>query len=119
MNLATKAIIIIKNKYLLQLRDKNKKISFPNTWGFFGGKMNTNETPENCIVRELKEELNVRSKIIKKEKIIINRLSNYKHFFFQIKVLDEVKDCNLTEGQALGWFSLEEIKKLKKSWEIN
>ena len=53
--------------------------------------MNVNETPENCIVRELKEELNVRSKIIKKEKIIINKFSNYKHFFFQIEVLDEVK----------------------------
>ena len=119
MNKATKAIIFSKGKYLLQLRDKNLKISYPNTWGFFGGMMEDYETPEECINRELMEELNVRSKIIKEDKVSIHKISNCKHFFFQMKILDKIYLKNLNEGQAFGWFTKEEIKKLSRSWELD
>ena len=119
MNKATKAVIISQGKYLLQLRDKDLNISFPDSWGFFGGLMEDHETPEECINRELMEELKVRSKIIKKDKIAINKLSNCKHFFFQIEILDKVYSRNLSEGQDFGWFTFSEIKRLKRSWELD
>ena len=32
-----KAVIIKEGKFLLQLRDNNPTIAYPNTWAFFGG----------------------------------------------------------------------------------
>ena len=61
LNKATKAIIRDKkNKYLFQLRDNLKEISSPNKWGFFGGKVKKGERPSDSMIRELKEELNIR-----------------------------------------------------------
>ena len=46
-----------KDKYLLQLRDDKNNIYSPNCWGFFGGACKENETSEQCMKRELQEEL--------------------------------------------------------------
>ena len=32
-----KAVIFKEGKFLLQLRDNNPTIAYPNTWAFFGG----------------------------------------------------------------------------------
>jgi len=34
-----------QEKILLQLRDFNPRIVYPGCWGFFGGTVETNETP--------------------------------------------------------------------------
>ena len=41
---SSKGIVVVKDKYLLQLRDNKKNIFFPNFWGLFGGSLNKNET---------------------------------------------------------------------------
>ena len=66
MVVSVKAVLKFKNKYLLQLRDKNKDIYFSNFWGFFGGKVDKNENFRTAIKRELKEEINIKTKTIKK-----------------------------------------------------
>ena len=38
-----KAVICKNKKYLLQLRDDNSLITYPNTWSFFGGEVDENE----------------------------------------------------------------------------
>ena len=40
---------------MLQLREGTKR--FNHTWGFWGGIIEKNETPYECITRELKEEI--------------------------------------------------------------
>lgn len=42
----------------LHLRDANTKIN-PNQWAFFGGQCNKEETPLECVKREMKEEIGV------------------------------------------------------------
>ena len=55
---ATAAIISLPgNRYLMQLRDQMPKIFYPGHWGVFGGAMDAGETPEQCLYRELEEEL--------------------------------------------------------------
>jgi 8-oxo-dGTP diphosphatase len=46
-------------KLLIYLRDDKPEISFPNHWDLFGGIMEEGETPEQTLVREIKEELGV------------------------------------------------------------
>jgi 8-oxo-dGTP diphosphatase len=51
-------IIIYNNKILVSQRSRNKK-EFPMYWEFTGGKFENNENVGQCIIREIKEELNI------------------------------------------------------------
>ena len=64
------AIIYVGNKILVTQRSKN--MNLPLKWEFPGGKLEINESEIKCIERELKEELNIEIKVIK-------RLSNSIH----------------------------------------
>ena len=57
MKKTVKAIIQYKDLYFLQLRDNNNKITYPNCWSFFGGRLLLKENPTTGLVRELLEEL--------------------------------------------------------------
>ena len=50
------AIIKIDNNYLIGRRGPNE--SSPGLWEFPGGKIEKDESPQDCIKRELEEELN-------------------------------------------------------------
>ena len=54
---ASVALINSDNQILIAQRPKEKHLS--SLWEFPGGKVEKNESPENTLIRELKEELNV------------------------------------------------------------
>jgi 8-oxo-dGTP diphosphatase len=53
----TCAIIEVENRVLVVQR--SKEMSMPLKWEFPGGKIESGECEEECIVREIKEELNL------------------------------------------------------------
>jgi 8-oxo-dGTP diphosphatase len=53
----TAGVITDNDKVLITRRIP--KENFAGGWEFPGGKIEDNETPEDCLVRELKEELNI------------------------------------------------------------
>lgn len=53
----TAAIIKKDDKFLIARRSPNKHLA--GFWEFPGGKIEDGETPENCLKRELQEELNI------------------------------------------------------------
>ena len=57
------AVIKHKKKYLIAKRASSKKFA-PNKWEFISGFVDTSETAEKIILRELKEELSINGKII-------------------------------------------------------
>jgi 8-oxo-dGTP pyrophosphatase MutT (NUDIX family) len=46
-------------RYVMQLRDSNPAIFYPDHWGCFGGAVQAGEAPADALVRELREELAV------------------------------------------------------------
>ena len=61
MKIVTAAIIKKGDKYLITQRAIDDKL--PLKWEFPGGKVEKGETPEECLKREIKEELNLNIKI--------------------------------------------------------
>ena len=53
MKRATAAVLAHENKILIAQRAKD------NFWEFPGGRIDEGETPEECTIREMKEELNI------------------------------------------------------------
>src|SRR5439155_1588409 len=47
------------DRLLIYLRDDKPEIPFPNHWDFFGGHLEEGETPEQAMIREVKEELGI------------------------------------------------------------
>jgi len=53
------AAIIHKNEKILIAQRKPDSFLEPNKWEFPGGKIERTEQPEECLIREAKEELNI------------------------------------------------------------
>lgn len=110
--------IIIKNKkgeLFLQHRDVNAPTD-KNTWAMWGGSKESNETPTETAIRELKEELTI--------EVTGNQLSFYKKFIVskddvnkkEVSVFELQDEDNflyeLHEGDDMRFFSKEEITSL-------
>ena len=57
MGLVTAALIRDEDRILIAQRGRSKRFGWK--WEFPGGKVRVNETPEDCLQREIKEELNL------------------------------------------------------------
>jgi 8-oxo-dGTP diphosphatase len=95
---------------LLVLRDNKPEIRYPNCWDILGGNVENNETPEECIVREMKEEIGI--DIGNPQLFKSYDLKDRIEFTFWKKADFRIEDIKLNEGQALRWFSKNEIDKL-------
>ena len=112
---SVKGIIVVKNNYLLQLRDNKKNIYFPNFWGVFGGRVEKTETYHKAIKREIKEETNL---IVRVSRMILS--VNFKMIGLKKKHNTVYYECGisekrkiiLTEGRKYKFFSFTQIKKL-------
>lgn len=52
------AILYQNERFLMQLRDDIPGILYPGCWGLFGGHLESGETPEAGLTREVEEEIN-------------------------------------------------------------
>ncbi|MEA3463857.1 MAG: NUDIX hydrolase [Patescibacteria group bacterium] len=113
-----------RNVSLILLYDKNKRIllqhrskytkRLPNFWAFFGGGIEKGETPKQALIRESKEELNYtpkRPSLLMVQEFEYKNVKNKKYVYME--ELDKSVKLNQNEGQAMGWFYLNDIKNLK------
>ena len=85
--------IIWKNKKIL-ISKRLKKSMLGGMWEFPGGKIKINETPKNCIKREVKEELNI---TVMPKNFIKKFNHRYSHFSITIKAFD----CEFISGRPI------------------
>jgi len=106
------SIIFINQKHqvLLFLRDDIKHIPYPGMWDLPGGHVEPGETPDECIIREMKEELEYDLK----EFTFFSETDFQDRIEFTYWKTEEfdLKQTPLHEGQRLRWFSYDEICKI-------
>ena len=110
-------------KILLQQRDDRPDLTYPGYWTTFGGKVEDGETPDEALHRELLEEIELQLPMTlwKVEDYPIQRDGQQfiveNHIY--VGYIDrEAKDIVLNEGQALGYFSLEDLDQLKIGFDF-
>ena len=113
------SILFVNNKkqILLFLRDNIPDIPYPNMWDVPGGHVEKLENPEKCIVREMKEEMNLTldefelfSKIEFEDRI---------EYTFWARADFDIDEIELTEGQKLKWFTKDEAKQTQLAYGFN
>jgi 8-oxo-dGTP diphosphatase len=85
-----------ERQILLFLRDNKSDLPYPNIWDVPGGHVEADESPGKCIVREMKEEMDL--------------------------VLDEFElfsKIEFAEGQKLKWFTRDEAKQTQLAYGFN
>ncbi len=112
MGKSTAAYIINNQKLLLILRDDIATIKDPNTWDTPGGYCEEGENFEECLKREIKEELDLE---VRSPKYLGTRLTpkgNTEATFIVDFSSDELSRIKLGEGQRFQLFSYEELHEI-------
>jgi len=113
------AAIILENEYgeiLLYLRDNKPDIPFPNHWDLIGGHVEEGETPEEALVRETKEELDLDLKeytFYKKYECLTGDAYENIKYIYTGKINLPIEEITLLEGIRPQFFSKEDIPDVK------
>jgi 8-oxo-dGTP diphosphatase len=113
------AAIILENEkgeFLLALRDNKPGIPFPNHWDLIGGHVEEGETPEEALIREFKEELNLdlkEYKFYKKYECLTGDAYENMKYIYTGKINIPIDEITLLEGERPQYFSGEEIPDIK------
>jgi 8-oxo-dGTP diphosphatase len=113
------AAIILENdkgEFLLYLRDNKPTIPFPDHWDLIGGHVEEGETPEQALVREVKEELDIDLKEYtfyrKYECLTGDAYENIKYIYTG-RINLPLEKITLLEGVRPQYFTREEIPHVK------
>ena len=113
------AQIILENdngEFLLYLRDGKPGIPFPYHWDLIGGHVEEGETPEEALIREVKEEIDFDLKDYGffKEYLCLegDAYPNIK-YIYSGRIVLPIEEIPLLEGERLQFFTKEEIPDVK------
>jgi 8-oxo-dGTP diphosphatase len=103
-------------KLLIYLRDDDPDIPFPNHWDFFGGHVEEGETPEDALVREVREELGIDLTGWKFFRTYVctegDAYPNIKHIY-SARIDAAPEELMLFEGQKLKSIGIEERNEIR------
>jgi 8-oxo-dGTP diphosphatase len=103
----TAAILINDEKIIIAKRKSTGKL--PNKWEFPGGKIENDETPEQCLKRELKEEFDINVSV---GEYLGSSIYHYDHLSIELlayRTFWEGGSISLKDHDDIAWVSLEQI----------
>jgi 8-oxo-dGTP diphosphatase len=105
------------HQVLLVLRDDLPSIPYPGMWDLPGGHFEENETAEECIVREMLEEIEIN--VAGCSLFRIYEFSDRTEYVFVEEADFDLQHIVLHEGQRLQWFSEEEAAQAELAYGFN
>jgi len=106
----TTAVIRNKDKYLVAKRAATKRFA-PNQWEFISGFMDTPESSDETILREIKEELNVNGNIVRKSDSfdVIDDEGKWIVIPFLVELDTQDIQVNQEDHSEIKWVAAEEL----------
>jgi 8-oxo-dGTP diphosphatase len=84
---------IITHKDQILCTQRSTKMAHPGKWEFPGGKIEQDESPESCIRREIKEELDI-------EISILEPIPSVRHAYQESRIIELIPFiCSYTSGE--------------------
>jgi 8-oxo-dGTP diphosphatase len=116
VNICVGGILCRENKILLGKRSAHRSF-YPRVWDIIGGHAASNETPEQTLTRELKEELDVIATEWKLLTVLPDQeLGLNEQYIYYVYVvtdwLGSPRNILIDEHDALGWFEISEALQL-------
>ena len=113
------SILFVNNQrqILLFLRDDIPQIPYPNMWDVPGGHVEDHETPEECIRREIKEEMGL--DLDEYHLFSVSEFADRTEHVYWKKANLEIAEIDLTEGQCLRWFTGHEARQTELAYGFN
>ena len=106
-----------KEQILLFLRDNKPELPYPNMWDVPGGHVEADESPETCIVREMKEEMDLT--LVEFELFSQIEFEDRIEYTFWARANLDIDKIDLTEGQRLKWFTRNDVKQTSLAYGFN
>ena len=103
------AIIKENNRYLIVQRNKSKHLGL--RWEFPGGKVKSNESFKEALIREIKEELNIAisvREIIAQETYKDHKINIHLFYFLCTQLNDTIE---LREHEKMAWVEKKDFRK--------
>lgn len=111
------AIVVLydaQRRILLQHRDARAPI-YPECWSFFGGGIESGETPLQAVIRETWEEIHytLRAPVLFMETAYADAACGHRgRRYCYHEACTDKSGLRLGEGQAMGWSGFSEIERL-------
>lgn len=102
------AILHQDQKFLMQLRDNIPNIWYPGHWGFFGGHVESGETPQEAVVREVWEEIHYAMPT--PEFFMISESDHVIRYVFHAPLTVPLSTLILSEGWDFDLVTVDELK---------
>ena len=106
-----------RSRILLLLRDDKPDIPYPNMWDVPGGHVDPGETPDDCIIREMKEEMELELREFSLFSIM--EFDDRIEYVFWKKENLVISEIRLHEGQRIEWFTEGRVKKNRLAYGFN
>ncbi|WP_186757249.1 (deoxy)nucleoside triphosphate pyrophosphohydrolase [Echinicola salinicaeni] len=105
--------IIVQDGLVLAVQ-RSKKMQMPQKWEFPGGKLEDGESEQECLIREIKEELHLDIMLGEKLPEVIHKYPDFKICLIPFIASIQSGELYLAEHQAYHW--LPKAKLLELDW---
>jgi 8-oxo-dGTP diphosphatase len=111
MDIPVTCAIILKGEMVLATQ-RSESMHLPLHWEFPGGKLELGESPEDCLHREINEELGINITIIRPLSPVVYDYVKLSILLIPFIAEYSTGEINLTEHKSYGWFTKNELKGL-------